>query len=101
MLMSSFHLIHPPNLHRVANSGQPLCVACRTCGHRAALPHKQIDAHSGNMKEVSALRLVCSLCQAKDFETFIVQKEADVLFFMNEAPLEFFRPKTAKEETEF
>jgi hypothetical protein len=89
-------LQQPSNLHQVSNSGQPLCVACRTCGHRAALSHGQIDAHSGNMKELSELRLKCSLCQAKDFEMFIVQREADVLFFLNEAPLEFFRPKAAK-----
>lgn len=53
------------------------------------------------MKYVSALKLKCSLCQAKDFETFIVQKEADVLFFLNEAPLEFFRPKEEKDDPEF
>jgi hypothetical protein len=88
-----------PNLHSVDSSGQPLCVVCRTCGHRAALKHKQIGAHSGNMKPVSELKLKCSLCQAKDFETFVVQREADVLFFLNEAPLDFFRPK--KDKTEF
>lgn len=99
--MSSFNLKHPPNLHQVAGSGQPLCVVCRTCGHRAALKHEQIDAFSGNMKYVSALKLKCSLCQAKDFETFIMLREADVLFFLNEAPLEFFRPKSKGEATEF
>jgi ferredoxin len=90
-----------PNLHMVHYSGQPLCVACRTCGHRATLQHEQIDAHSGNMKEVRKLRLKCSLCQAKDFEMFIVHKEADVLFFLNEAPPDYFRPKASKEGAEF
>jgi len=99
--MPSFDLQHPPNLHQVANSGQPLCVVCRTCGHRAALRHEQIGAHRGNMKELSSLKLKCSLCLAKDFETFIFQKEADVLFFVNKAPLELFRPKTETEGPEF
>ena len=53
------------------------------------------------MKAVSELRLKCSLCQAKDFETFIMLREADVLFFLNEAPLEFFRPKDKKDGPEF
>jgi hypothetical protein len=74
---------------------------CRTCGHRAALTHKQIDAHSGNMKSVSELRLKCSKCEAKDFETFIMLRTADVLFFMDDTPLEFFRPKTHKDGPEF
>lgn len=81
----------PPNLHSVASSGQPLCVACRTCGHRSALPHDQIRAYSGNMQELRFLKLKCSLCLNKDFEVFVVMSSQTVAHFLSGADLEVFR----------
>ena len=48
---------------------------------------------SSNMNYVSTLKLKCSLFQAKDFETFIVQTEERVRQFLNDWPLDDFRPK--------
>jgi hypothetical protein len=50
---------------------------------------------------MSALRLVCSVCEAKDFDAFTMQREAHALFFMDDTLLEFFRPKTHKNGPEF
>jgi hypothetical protein len=80
-----------PNLRSVYMSEQPLLVACRGCGHRAALSHGQIRAHKGNMDELGSLKLKCSECGAKDFERFTVQSSQTVAHFLSGADLEVFR----------
>lgn len=91
--MPSFNLVRPPNLHSLAGSGQPLCVACRKCGHRAAVPHEKVDAFSGNMDEIRSLKLKCSKCEAKDFEAFVVHNAERVALFLEGQDLMFFRER--------
>jgi hypothetical protein len=72
------------NLHKVWCSGQPLCVLCRRCLHRAALDHDRIGARSGNMTELREVRFVCSRCGGRDVETRIVHRDADIKRFFDE-----------------
>jgi hypothetical protein len=80
-----------PNLHSLANSGQPLCVHCLTCGHRAALPPDEWAPSQGNMTEVRSLKLKCSLCLNKNVEAFVVHSEQTVAHFLAGADLAIFR----------
>jgi hypothetical protein len=71
-----------PSLHTVWATGLPLCVHCRSCGHRAAIPHKAIKAYAGNMKALSGLRLKCSKCGGKDIESTLVYTEGELQGFL-------------------
>lgn len=77
-------MVQPPNLHIVWSSDLPLLVRCTRCQHRAALPHDKIDAHQGNMKRVSDIKLVCTKCGSRDVETRVVYRDADVKKFFDE-----------------
>jgi hypothetical protein len=77
--------------YSLPNSGLPLCVACRGCGHRAAVPPEVVGAARGDMKELRELKLKCSLCLAKDYEAFVMVTDAQVQSFVDGAPLESFR----------
>lgn len=80
----------PPNLHSLAGSGQPLCVACLDCGHRATIPPSLVDAFSGNMKEIRALKLRCSKCESRSFAGYVMVTAKHTNDFMDGADLEHF-----------
>lgn len=71
----------PDNLHTVATSGHPLGVACKACGHRALVSHEALGAHSGNMKQVRALRLKCA-CGSREWEHKIFHTPEQVAAFL-------------------
>ena len=76
------------NLHSVHSSGQPLCVLCKQCKRRAALTHDEIDAHSGNMKELRDLKLHCRNCGSKDYEMYVYVRAERVSDFLAGTPVE-------------
>lgn len=78
------------NLHSVASSGQPLCVACNACGHRGTVTPGRLGAFSGNMKQVIHLRLVCPQCQQQDFGCFVMPGAEFVDRFVAGEDLEAF-----------
>jgi hypothetical protein len=70
----------------------PLCVLCRSCGDRAAIPHKAIKAYAGNIKALSGLRLKCSKCGERsasgsgtDIEGTLAYKEGELKGFLGGA----------------
>ena len=62
------------------------------CHHRALLSHEALGAHSGSMKELTQLRLICSQCTGRDFEMFVVQSQGQAEEFIAGADLSQFRP---------
>jgi hypothetical protein len=78
----------PPNLHSVHCSRQPLCIHCKQCGRRAILEHEQINAHSGNMKPLTDLKLKCINCGSRDYLMWVFVRAQHVSDFMAGTPLE-------------
>lgn len=82
----------PTNLHSLANSGLPLGVRCISCGYRALVDPRRLDAHDGNMKELRRLRLVCSQCGGRS---------VDAVVFSTKMAADEFLPATPRGQTSF
>ncbi len=55
------------NLHTVYKYGQPVDVEYKGCAHRAVAFADKIDDFKGNMRELRALRFVCSKCGSREW----------------------------------
>jgi len=66
------------NLHTLDCYTRPLGVICNQCGHRALLSLKRLNAHSGNMRLLTSLRLLCTQCKARDFGMLIFKDQAEL-----------------------
>jgi len=66
------------NFHTLDCYTRPLGVICNQCGRRALLSLKRLNAHSGNMKLLTSLRLACAQCKARDFKMLIFKEQAEL-----------------------
>ena len=66
------------NLRTLWSYRHPLGVTCQACGHRALISVNKLNAHDGNMKPFTSLRLVCNQCRALDFEMADFRESAEV-----------------------
>jgi DNA-directed RNA polymerase subunit RPC12/RpoP len=60
-----------PNLHTLAVSDVPLLVACRGCGHRAALGPDALPIYVGNTTSLSRLNLRCRQCGSRSIKKLV------------------------------
>ena len=74
------------NLHSVDASGHPLALVCNACGHRAALEHEKIDAHSGNMKLLRDLSFKCSKCGSGWNSMYLIYNAQELADFLAGKP---------------
>ena len=66
----------PPNLHSLYMGGMfPLGVECRGCGHKALVPAERFGGCKGDMTELRRLRLACTACGSRDFQSTVFLRE--------------------------
>lgn len=75
---------HGENLHSVAGSAG-LGVICTACNRRAMLTPVAIGAHSGNMREVSTLRLTCKACGSWEWQHQVLENDQHAAKFITGA----------------
>ena len=62
----------PPNLHSLYMRGMhPLGVECLGCHRRVLVPADRFGTCKGDMRAIDSLRLVCSSCGARDWQSTV------------------------------
>jgi hypothetical protein len=75
------------NLHTLAGTApHPLGVACEKCDHRRLIDQRRLDAHSGNMRELSTLKFVCTACDGRQFSMWLFHSAEDAEAFLHPPP---------------
>ena len=69
------------NLHSVSHAAA-LGVTCTTCGRRVALEPESLGAHSGNMRDIASLRLICKACGSRAWTHQVLQTVQRAAEFM-------------------
>lgn len=59
-----------------------LGVACNHCLHRALLWPETTGPHGGDRRRIDALRLKCSKCGRRDYDTVVLGAEREAKKFM-------------------
>ena len=70
------------NLHTVYCYGFDMGVICRVCDYRALLSIERLGAYRGNMRQVTDLKLKCTLCASDRYTPVIFANASEVDGFL-------------------
>ena len=69
------------NLHSASHAAA-LGVTCTGCGRRVALEPESLGAHSGNMRDIASLPLICKACGSRAWTHQVLQTVQQATEFM-------------------
>jgi hypothetical protein len=70
------------NVRAAVLSRLPVGVECLGCRHRALVDLMKLGGHSGDMRELRALRFTCADCGGRNVRASIFATQQQVLAFM-------------------